>query len=94
MGFLFSTRKAYFLKKTAGPPKRLGDDPALGFIGIFRTGIAADRGAPHEALMLRRVKPGGSMDQSSVVVDHEIALVPIVCIDEFGLGIMRHQIIK
>ena len=74
--------------------ERLGDDPALGFTGIFRTGIAADRGAPHEALMLRRVEPGGGVDQSPVVVDYEIALVPIVNIDVFGLRIMCHQLIK
>ena len=85
---------SFFLRKTAGLPKRLGDDPALGFADIFRTGITANRGAPHETLMLRRVEPGGSVDQSSVVVDYEIALVPIVCIDEFGPRIMRHQLIK
>ena len=88
-----SARERLFSQKEQRA-ERLGDDPALGFAGIFRTGIAADRGAPHEALMLRRVEPGGSVDQSSVVVDYKIAPVPSVCIDEFGLRIVRHQLVK
>ena len=48
--------------KAAGLTGRLGNDPALAFTGIFRTGIAADRGTPHKALMLRPVEPGGGVD--------------------------------
>ena len=59
------SKPPFLPRKTAGRPKRLGDDPALGFAGIFRTGIAADRGAPHEALMLRRVEPGGRCGSKS-----------------------------
>ena len=41
------TRHHFLPRKAAGLSERLGDDPALGLAGIFRTWIAADGGAPH-----------------------------------------------
>ena len=73
--------------------RRIGD-PAFLHTVVFHAGVAADRGAPHQAIVSGRVEPCRRMHQRAIVVDHDIAGVPVVGVGEARLGEMRHELVE
>lgn len=68
--------------------------PAPRLAGIGGAGIAADRGAPHDAREVRRVEPGGGVAGAAVVPDHQVPRRPFMGVDEPRLRQMCHQLVQ
>ena len=53
-----------------------------------------DGGTPHLSMMSFGVVPSCGVHHGTVVVDQKVASMPRVCVNEFGLSVMRHQFVE